>query len=356
MNYAALINGSFSGNKNNHNNNSRSGYIPNSHGPKMEITGQHPSMIPNQSFNSGTGQPLHVYRQFSSASTTNDPRMNIHIGSKLFVGQVPAMTTEEQLRPIFEPYGVLLEVKIMRDSVGRSKGSAWVRYETNEMAMSAIHALHEKHIVPPQTNPLRVQFATPNTGRHYYHQAQQQVQQHPRYSVELRDSVNQYNIGGSMIGGTQKGGMVMLRSGTSPNAVSPIPPDGGGSRYVSSGYGGSGCGGDSLETLFVAAGPYTSSANRFHNVSAPGSRRDVYSPFEHTKLSAPQLYSQQRGGFPPSLSSPPSMYNQPSPSQLTMARNAYNIKESGGVNVGTFDAEYAVGDLSDNVTATMPTD
>ncbi|TPP53273.1 RNA recognition motif family protein [Leishmania donovani] len=84
---------------------------------------------------------------------------------KLFVGQVPAVCTEDQLRPLFAQFGTLLEIKIMREPNGRSKGSAWVRYELEESAQRAITALNEKHVVPPQTNPLRVQFAAPSTNR-----------------------------------------------------------------------------------------------------------------------------------------------------------------------------------------------
>ncbi|CAD2222271.1 RNA recognition motif. (a.k.a. RRM, RBD, or RNP domain), putative [Angomonas deanei] len=81
-------------------------------------------------------------------------------GVKLFVGQVPGVCTEAQLIPIFEPYGELLEVRIMRErDTHRSKGSAWVRYHTREAATAAIQALHEKYVIPPQTNPIRVQFA-----------------------------------------------------------------------------------------------------------------------------------------------------------------------------------------------------
>ncbi len=78
---------------------------------------------------------------------------------KLFVGQVPAVCTEEMLTPFFAPYGTLLEIKIMRDGSGRSKGCAWVRYETQAMAQAAIDALHEKTTVPPQTNTLQVRYA-----------------------------------------------------------------------------------------------------------------------------------------------------------------------------------------------------
>eukprot|EP00672_Neobodo_designis_P013770 CAMPEP_0174854818 /NCGR_PEP_ID=MMETSP1114-20130205/31966_1 /TAXON_ID=312471 /ORGANISM="Neobodo designis, Strain CCAP 1951/1" /LENGTH=336 /DNA_ID=CAMNT_0016089529 /DNA_START=344 /DNA_END=1354 /DNA_ORIENTATION=- len=79
---------------------------------------------------------------------------------KLFVGQVPAVCTEDMLRPVFQPYGDIIEIKIMRDAPGgRSKGCAWVKYATREQGQAAIDALHEQHTIPPQTNTLQVRFA-----------------------------------------------------------------------------------------------------------------------------------------------------------------------------------------------------
>ncbi|CAJ1021371.1 RNA recognition motif. (a.k.a. RRM, RBD, or RNP domain), putative [Leishmania lindenbergi] len=101
----------------------------------------------------------------AAAAVWTSAAANINVGSKLFVGQVPAVCTEDQLRPLFAQFGSLLEIKIMREPNGRSKGSAWVRYESEESAQRAISSLNEKHVVPPQTNPLRVQFAAPSTNR-----------------------------------------------------------------------------------------------------------------------------------------------------------------------------------------------
>ncbi|KAK7200459.1 RNA binding protein [Novymonas esmeraldas] len=101
----------------------------------------------------------------AAAAAWTSAAANINAGSKLFVGQVPAVCTEDQLRPLFAQFGSLLEIKIMREPNGRSKGSAWVRYDQEESAQRAITALNEKHIVPPQTNPLRVQFAAPSSNR-----------------------------------------------------------------------------------------------------------------------------------------------------------------------------------------------
>ena len=98
------------------------------------------------------------------ASTTTPPAgaaaaAATHQSGKLFVGQVPAVCTEEMLFPVFQPYGSIVEIKIMRDAQGRSKGCAWVRYKSQGEAQAAIEALHEKHAVPPQTNMLQVRYA-----------------------------------------------------------------------------------------------------------------------------------------------------------------------------------------------------
>ncbi|RNF04246.1 RNA-binding protein [Trypanosoma conorhini] len=336
MNYAAVINGPFSSNNSGSNQYPRAGYTPNDYGQQTNVQDQNPRMMQYQTLNSGTGQPVNVYQQFSPTPVSNDPRKNIHIGSKLFVGQVPAMTTEEQLRPVFEPYGELLEVKIMRDPLGRSKGSAWVRYETNEMAMNAINALNEKHTVPPQTNPLRVQFATPNSVRH------QQLQQQARYAVELKVPMNQYNFGGSMGGGTQQGGMVMVRPGASPNVVPPISANAGG-RYVSAPFGGG-----SMESPPIMSGPYTSSANRFENVNSPGNRRDLYSPLEQPQPTAPQLYQQQQQQqqrvYSSPIGSPSGVYNQ-MPSRQPNPRN--NSGKS-GASMGSFETGHGMSNSNSN--------
>ncbi|ESL10516.1 RNA-binding protein [Trypanosoma rangeli SC58] len=340
MNYAAVINGPFSSNSNGSNQYPRAGYTPSCYGLQTNPQEQNPQMMQYQTFNSGAGQPVNVYQQFSPSPVSKDPRTNIHIGSKLFVGQVPAMTTEEQLRPVFEPYGELLEVKIMRDPLGRSKGSAWVRYETNEMAMNAINALNEKHTVPPQTNPLRVQFATPNSVRH------QQLQQQARYAVELKVPMNQYNFGGSMSGSTQQGGMVMVRPGASPNVGPPISANAGG-RYMSAPFGGS-----SMESPSIMSGPYTSSANRFDNINVSGNRRDLYSPLEQTQATAPQLYQQQqqRGVFSSPVGSPPGMYNQ-MPSRQQNPRN--NAKSGGVVSMGSFETGHGMSNPNSNEASNM---
>eukprot|EP01059_Diplonema_ambulator_P004735 TRINITY_DN14467_c0_g2_i1.p1 TRINITY_DN14467_c0_g2~~TRINITY_DN14467_c0_g2_i1.p1 ORF type:complete len:436 (+),score=116.70 TRINITY_DN14467_c0_g2_i1:479-1786(+) len=80
--------------------------------------------------------------------------------TKLFVGQVPAICSEDQLSAIFGQFGEILDISIMRDkTTGRSKGSAWVVFEDASAAEDAIATLHDKHSIPPQSNSLQIRYA-----------------------------------------------------------------------------------------------------------------------------------------------------------------------------------------------------
>lgn len=62
---------------------------------------------------------------------------------KLFVGNLPFSTTEDDLREIFSQYGELVSVSLLTDKFsGRSKGFGFVEYTTEEAAQAAIEALH----------------------------------------------------------------------------------------------------------------------------------------------------------------------------------------------------------------------
>jgi len=94
---------------------------------------------------------------------------NSKVPAKLFVGQVPISMDEPQLKAVFEPYGSLVEVAILRDrGTARHKGCAFVIYSSSTEADTAIKALDGQRVVLPQTNPLQVRYAesTPmaNTG------------------------------------------------------------------------------------------------------------------------------------------------------------------------------------------------
>ena len=58
--------------------------------------------------------------------------------NKLYVGNIPYSTTEDELQATFAPYGPLQEVKIITDrETGRSRGFAFVTFDNSEGAEAA---------------------------------------------------------------------------------------------------------------------------------------------------------------------------------------------------------------------------
>eukprot|EP00917_Polyrhabdina_sp_WS-2016_P028583 GHVP01060930.1.p1 GENE.GHVP01060930.1~~GHVP01060930.1.p1 ORF type:complete len:463 (+),score=78.17 GHVP01060930.1:33-1421(+) len=81
---------------------------------------------------------------------------------KLFVGRVPTVTDEDSLRTIFEKFGPVLEVHILRDQERKKhKGSAFVRMQSITDADAAIRALNGIKVLPGSLNdsPLLVRYA-----------------------------------------------------------------------------------------------------------------------------------------------------------------------------------------------------
>lgn len=78
---------------------------------------------------------------------------------KLFIGMLPRTVGEDGLRAVFQPYGKIVEVVVLREPDGSSRGCAFVKYERREDAVNAINACNGQMFFPGQTNPLTVKFA-----------------------------------------------------------------------------------------------------------------------------------------------------------------------------------------------------
>lgn len=64
---------------------------------------------------------------------------------KIFVGNLSWKATEETLKPVFEAFGNVVSIKIIRDQyTGKSKGFGFVEMETEEDAARCIAELNEK--------------------------------------------------------------------------------------------------------------------------------------------------------------------------------------------------------------------
>ena len=66
---------------------------------------------------------------------------------KLYVGNLPFSVTEEDLRKLFESYGELSEVVLIKDKYsGRSKGFGFVTIDDDAAAKKAIEEMNGKDV------------------------------------------------------------------------------------------------------------------------------------------------------------------------------------------------------------------
>ncbi len=62
---------------------------------------------------------------------------------KLYVGNLPYNTSEEDLKELFSPYGAAENIALISDrETGRSKGFGFVEFQNDDEAKAAIDALN----------------------------------------------------------------------------------------------------------------------------------------------------------------------------------------------------------------------
>ncbi|XP_010928319.1 flowering time control protein FCA isoform X2 [Elaeis guineensis] len=87
--------------------------------------------------------------------------------AKLFIGSVPRTATEEDIRPLFEEHGEVIEVALIKDrKTGQQQGCCFIKYATSEEADRAIRALHNQYTLPGGSGPIQVRYADGDRERH----------------------------------------------------------------------------------------------------------------------------------------------------------------------------------------------
>jgi CUG-BP- and ETR3-like factor len=79
--------------------------------------------------------------------------------NKLFVGMLSRKAGELEVRELFEPFGEIREIYMIRNADGSSKCAAFLRYVMREAAVQAIESLHNNIVMDGAARPLIVKFA-----------------------------------------------------------------------------------------------------------------------------------------------------------------------------------------------------
>ncbi|CAB4065330.1 CUGBP [Lepeophtheirus salmonis] len=114
--------------------------------------GNNGEIIPN-----GNGSSNKPGSEDHSNGTLSTPDAN---AIKMFVGQVPRSMNENDLKNMFEEFGPVHQINVLRDKVtGQSKGCCFVTFYSRKSALDAQNALHNIKTLDGMHHPIQMKPA-----------------------------------------------------------------------------------------------------------------------------------------------------------------------------------------------------
>jgi bruno len=138
-----------------------------SQSPEDPVNRKGPDHSDGRNMVPGESSPNRRNDSESSGSYEEDPsNSDREEGIKLFVGQVPKTMDETDLFPVFEKFGPMENITIIRDSnTGQHRGCAFVTFLKRESADACKNELHDKVILDGGKKPVQVKPAGKQEGK-----------------------------------------------------------------------------------------------------------------------------------------------------------------------------------------------
>lgn len=124
---------------------------------KQLVAADQPSVQPQQQSEADLNESANLHEACSNSTGGKEPDLDT---IKMFVGQIPRNMSEHELKAMFEEYGSVYQLNVLRDKqTGESKGCCFVTFHCRKSALEAQNALHNLKTLNGMHHPIQMKPA-----------------------------------------------------------------------------------------------------------------------------------------------------------------------------------------------------